>query len=195
MPASARRSPGRPRTRSPRMLRITSDVPPFDGVGTAAQVPLLDGTSPVGIFDSLAGFHVAMVQNPFRPKQIHAELVDVADSVRRRRACRWSPPGPVRRRWPWPATAPRLGVALPSAATAGSAGHAGWAYVAPAGPPHSETALRDGAQHHGGYRCPPSALRSFISVVIATAQPLPTSPRRCASGMRASVKYTSLNSA
>ena len=42
---------------------------------------------------------------------------------------------------------------------------------------------------------PPSALRSFISVVIATPQPLPTSPRRCASGMRASVKYTSLNSA
>ena len=42
---------------------------------------------------------------------------------------------------------------------------------------------------------PPSAVRSFISVVIATFQPLPTSPSRCASGMRASVKYTSLNSA
>jgi hypothetical protein len=35
---------------------------------------------------------------------------------------------------------------------------------------------------------PPRALRSFISVVIATPQPLPTSPSRWASGMRASEK-------
>ncbi len=33
----------------------------------------------------------------------------------------------------------------------------------------------------------PSALRSFISVVIATRQPSPTAPRRWVSGMRASV--------
>ena len=34
---------------------------------------------------------------------------------------------------------------------------------------------------------PPSALRSFINVVIATRQPSPTPPRRKVSGMRASV--------
>ena len=42
---------------------------------------------------------------------------------------------------------------------------------------------------------PPMATRSFMSVVSATRQPSPTSPRRSASGMRTSVKYTSLNSA
>ena len=35
-------------------------------------------------------------------------------------------------------------------------------------------------------------MRSFISVVIATFQPWPTPPSRCSSGMRRSVKNTSL---
>ncbi len=38
----------------------------------------------------------------------------------------------------------------------------------------------------------PTATRSFISVVIATFQPSPTSPRRWLSGTRTSVKKTSL---
>ena len=42
---------------------------------------------------------------------------------------------------------------------------------------------------------PPMATRSFISVVSTTRQPSPGSLRRSESGMRASVKYTSLNSA
>ena len=41
----------------------------------------------------------------------------------------------------------------------------------------------------------PIVVRSFMSVVIETRQPSPTSPIRSASAMRASVKYTSLNSA
>ena len=36
------------------------------------------------------------------------------------------------------------------------------------------------------------AMRSFISVVMATRQPSPTAPRRFSSGMRTSVKKTSL---
>ena len=42
---------------------------------------------------------------------------------------------------------------------------------------------------------PPIDTRSFISVVSDTRQPSPGSPSISASGMRASVKYTSLNSA
>ena len=42
---------------------------------------------------------------------------------------------------------------------------------------------------------PPIDTRSFMSVVSDTRQPSPGSPRRSASGMRTSVKYTSLNSA
>jgi hypothetical protein len=42
---------------------------------------------------------------------------------------------------------------------------------------------------------PPSPARSFISVVIATIQPLPSPPTRFSSGMKASWKKTSLNSA
>ena len=42
---------------------------------------------------------------------------------------------------------------------------------------------------------PPMDTRSFMSVVSATRQPSPTSLRRSSSGMRTSVKYTSLNSA
>ncbi len=42
---------------------------------------------------------------------------------------------------------------------------------------------------------PPIDTRSFISVVSATRQPSPTSPRRSASGMRTSLRKTSLNSA
>ena len=41
----------------------------------------------------------------------------------------------------------------------------------------------------------PIVVRSFISVVIETRQPSPMSPMRSASAMRASVRYTSLNSA
>ena len=41
----------------------------------------------------------------------------------------------------------------------------------------------------------PIATRSFISVALATFQPAPTSPSRLASGTRASVMNTSLNSA
>ena len=39
-----------------------------------------------------------------------------------------------------------------------------------------------------------SPARSFISVVIATAQPLPTPPTTFSSGIRASSMKTSLNS-
>ena len=46
-----------------------------------------------------------------------------------------------------------------------------------------------------GATVPPIETRSFISVVIDTRQPSPTSPSRSASGIRTSVKYTSLNSA
>ncbi|MEI2653663.1 MAG: hypothetical protein V9G12_16220 [Microthrixaceae bacterium] len=42
---------------------------------------------------------------------------------------------------------------------------------------------------------PPIETRSFMRVVIATAQPRPTSSTRIESGTRTSVKYTSLNSA
>ena len=42
---------------------------------------------------------------------------------------------------------------------------------------------------------PPMEVRSFMSVVIDTRQPSPTSPMRSASGMRTSSRYTSLNSA
>ena len=42
---------------------------------------------------------------------------------------------------------------------------------------------------------PPMETRSFISVVTATRQPSPSSPRRAESGIRTSVKKTSLNSA
>ncbi|HEV8566863.1 MAG TPA: hypothetical protein VGQ92_07155 [Actinoplanes sp.] len=42
---------------------------------------------------------------------------------------------------------------------------------------------------------PPIATRSFISVVRATRQPSPTSPRRRESCSRTSVRNTSLNSA
>jgi hypothetical protein len=42
---------------------------------------------------------------------------------------------------------------------------------------------------------PPIDTRSFMSVVSDTRQPSPTSPSRSLSGMRTSVKYTSLNSA
>jgi hypothetical protein len=42
---------------------------------------------------------------------------------------------------------------------------------------------------------PPIATRSFISVVSVARQPSPTSPSRSSSGIRTSVKYTSLNSA
>ena len=40
----------------------------------------------------------------------------------------------------------------------------------------------------------PIDIRSFISVVSDTFQPSLTAPSRCASGIRTSVKYTSLNS-
>ena len=43
-----------------------------------------------------------------------------------------------------------------------------------------------------GRRISPTASRSFISVVIATFQPAPGAPSRCASGTRRSVKNTSL---
>ena len=46
-----------------------------------------------------------------------------------------------------------------------------------------------------GQRLPPIETRSFIRVTMAPRQPSPTSPRRSASGMRTSVKKTSLNSA
>lgn len=42
---------------------------------------------------------------------------------------------------------------------------------------------------------PPIATRSFISVVVETFQPSPTAPSRCSSGIRTSVRKTSLNSA
>ncbi len=42
---------------------------------------------------------------------------------------------------------------------------------------------------------PPIDTRSFISVALDTAQPWPTSPIRSASGIRTSVRKTSLNSA
>ena len=42
---------------------------------------------------------------------------------------------------------------------------------------------------------PPMATRSFIKVVMATRHPAPTASRRALSGMRTSVKKTSLNSA
>ena len=42
---------------------------------------------------------------------------------------------------------------------------------------------------------PPIATRSLESVALATFQPSPTSPRRSESGIRASVRKTSLNSA
>ena len=42
---------------------------------------------------------------------------------------------------------------------------------------------------------PPMETRSFISVVTATRQPSPSAPRRAESGIRTSVKKTSLNSA
>ena len=42
---------------------------------------------------------------------------------------------------------------------------------------------------------PPMETRSFMSVVTATRQPSPSPPRRAVSGMRTSVKKTSLNSA
>ncbi len=42
---------------------------------------------------------------------------------------------------------------------------------------------------------PPIDTRSFMSVVSETRQPSPGAPRRSLSGMRTSVKYTSLNSA
>jgi len=42
---------------------------------------------------------------------------------------------------------------------------------------------------------PPMATRSFISVVIATRQPWPSSPSMCSCGMRTSLRKTSLNSA
>src|SRR4051812_30311696 len=48
----------------------------FDGVGAAAQEPLLDGTLPVLVPDATAAV-VAVVQNAFRPKEIHAELVNL----------------------------------------------------------------------------------------------------------------------
>ena len=46
-----------------------------------------------------------------------------------------------------------------------------------------------------GSRMPPMATRSLLRVVWATRQPSPTSPRRRSSGMRTSVRNTSLNSA
>ena len=46
-----------------------------------------------------------------------------------------------------------------------------------------------------GQALPPIATRSFISVVCATFQPSPTSPSRWLSGIRTSVRKTSLNSA
>ena len=46
-----------------------------------------------------------------------------------------------------------------------------------------------------GGMVPPIDTRSFMSVVNDTRQPSPTSPRRSASGMRTSVRNTSLNSA
>ena len=42
---------------------------------------------------------------------------------------------------------------------------------------------------------PPIDTRSFISVVVATFQPSPTSPIRSVSGIATSVRKTSLNSA
>ena len=42
---------------------------------------------------------------------------------------------------------------------------------------------------------PPMETRSFISVAVATCQPSPTSPSRWSSGIRTSVRNTSLNSA
>ena len=54
--------------------------------------------------------------------------------------------------------------------------------------------LADEPRPFGGMP-PPIDTRSFMSVVSDTRQPSPTSPRRSASGMRTSVKYTSLNSA
>ena len=46
-----------------------------------------------------------------------------------------------------------------------------------------------------GATAPPIETRSFISVVSDTRQPSPTSPSRSASGIRTSLKNTSLNSA
>ena len=46
-----------------------------------------------------------------------------------------------------------------------------------------------------GTMAPPIDTRSFMSVVSDTRQPSPGAPRRSLSGMRTSVKYTSLNSA
>ena len=76
MPASARRSPGSPRMRSPRMLRITSDVPPSMVLARLRRNRCWMGPCQ----SALAGggaLLVAVVQKPFGPKEIHAELVDV----------------------------------------------------------------------------------------------------------------------
>ena len=55
--------------------------------------------------------------------------------------------------------------------------------------------LADRARALAAAMAPPIDTRSFISVVSDTRQPSPGLPSISASGMRASVKYTSLNSA
>ena len=76
MPESARRSPGSPRMRSPRMLRITSDVPPSMVLARLRRnfcwMGPCQSRSPVG-----AALRVAAVQKSFWPKEIHAPLIDV----------------------------------------------------------------------------------------------------------------------
>ena len=53
----------------------------------------------------------------------------------------------------------------------------------------------DRSRRNPGRGASPTARRSFISVVSATCQPAPTAPRRWLSGMRTSVKNTSLKCA
>ena len=81
----------------------------------------------------------------------------------------------------------------PSLRTYQSARRSRIAVLSRAGSP-STSSVRASASRSAasGPGASPTARRSFISVVIETFQPAPTAPRRCASGMRTSVKKTSL---
>ena len=76
MPASARRSPGSPRIRSPRMLRITSEVPPSMVLARLRRNRCWMGPCQ-SLLAGRGALAVAVIQKSFRPKEIHAELVDV----------------------------------------------------------------------------------------------------------------------
>ena len=84
---------------------------------------------------------------------------------------------------------------VPADVAAESANHVRMQSATPFRARHASIAKATGPPPFAPIDAPPMAERSFISVATATRHPSPSSPRRIASGMRVSVKYTSLNSA